>query len=574
MKLTHLAIAVSVALGLAACGGSDDNAVDNSANQPSNPVNPVNPVNPGGDDDQKKPEKKDPNKVEDPSNAAAATEIESRFAATTAANKQLYTNRRGEDTLAGYKVPQPNTDLVMEFQPGSTATKDILRASSITNYLAAGWVNDSSGITFKKNSIRLNPLQTYALGDDGKYYRIEGPTTTTWDNATPSDKFTTVTAGAGQFVSVGGDDKIPASRLYYIPNAWHEAGAFEPVAGKNPKQLGDIKIDPATIAATTGADVIDPTAVDYSKTYSATNVFDTTRGQVQYESVNVNGKDYPLRGSSNSSKLDLTLPVKQEIQKLPIVLNYSVVDNKATQDGQDDDTRYLSTGAGELRVYNLNYSSALVEVNEAAKENSASPEASVRNGLGFAGSDAAGVASEGVIYGYIKDFGNASGGGNNGNYGPFQVVGYQTPTLPDNGRAKYIGTSFGVNSTGRVELEADFGLDRAGISGSITQRENGAGVKLDDMVLKNIQLSQPSAYRRTASIGIDSTSPVGNGVVDLGGNQNWGTWAVKFFGPNAENAGGVIAEGVQTGAANLQNVVEAFDTARGPINKKSLNNPY
>ncbi|ACL32540.1 transferrin-binding protein-like solute binding protein [Glaesserella parasuis] len=106
-----------------------------------------------------------------------------------------------------------------------------------------------------------------------------------------------------------------------------------------------------------------------------------------------------------------------------------------------------------------------------------------------------------------------------------EVVGARTEILPK-GSAHYEGVSFGANSEGKLKLSINFS-DKT-ISGSVTDRKLlSTKEALADISLKEANISAVGEHHFS-------------GVAESQGIQ--GSYYGSFFGPNAEEVGGIIRD--------------------------------
>ena len=281
--------------------------------------------------------------------------------------------------------------------------------------------------------------------------------------------------------------------------------------------------------------------------------FTVENGEVIFRTANFLNKAYNLETADAIQKVDLNdIPLnKSEIQYLPVTINYDVKDTKGTNVMADDSITRKTANVGAMKAYNLPYSLAFVTVNQkGAEKKRLTDGAAARNLFDYAST------------------------GRLGDLGAFQVVGYQAPYLPRNGRADYTGKSFGVDSQGDVKLRADFGATGAHIGGSIVNRTyaDGQGT-LPEITLANIQLSAPGG-----SLNTTGTTLFGN-IAQTGearSRSHEGKWDVQLFGPDANEAGGVVqffgtdrSGNLVSDDAVIPGGVEVFTTQRGEITKDS-----
>lgn len=105
------------------------------------------------------------------------------------------------------------------------------------------------------------------------------------------------------------------------------------------------------------------------------------------------------------------------------------------------------------------------------------------------------------------------------------VVGARTEVLPT-GSAHYEGISFGANSEGKLKLSIDFSNNT--ISGSVTDRKLlSTKESLADISLKEANISAVGEHHFS-------------GIAESQGVQ--GSYYGSFFGPNAEEVGGIIRD--------------------------------
>lgn len=105
------------------------------------------------------------------------------------------------------------------------------------------------------------------------------------------------------------------------------------------------------------------------------------------------------------------------------------------------------------------------------------------------------------------------------------VVGARTEVLPT-GSAHYEGISFGANSEGKLKLSIDFSNNT--VSGSVTDRKLlSTKESLADISLKEANISAVGEHHFS-------------GIAESQGVQ--GSYYGSFFGPNAEEVGGIIRD--------------------------------
>lgn len=524
MKLTNLTLAVLVAVGVAACGGSDDNNSNNPTDKgnTNNRTTPTPTPKPDANNNQAQVQK-----PEDPRRAAPGNTVEDALKGDVAVAKTTYAEAGTRDLLTGYApnigvvsddkdplIGGPNGVNTKEYIANSTDAQNIKRLSSRINYSATGQFRANAHFAHPEynGAVLANPNFTYALGKDNKWYRMQpvadnGTTVIDWDKTKPETKYKPLDPNNNaQFPANG----VSQDKLFFIPNV--------KVDGTKVTNIGNLPIDTSLAHGGHDAIVNDDAAVD-----DATD-FNVGRNEVQFRSAVFNGRTYDLSRAGAIQKVDLnTVPVDtSKVQTLPVTLNYSVLDNKSTSGLNDDNLQLLTAKAGAMKAYNLPYSLAFVTVNQKGAENARYTDgAHARN-----------------LFDYPKtQLYNTSGATTDKLDGSYKVVGLQTQFLPRNGRADYNGKSFGPDSIGDIHLRADFGETGSHINGTIANRTyaDGRGA-LPEITLNNIQLSTPGNLNTTGTKAMGNMANAGTATAR---NAN-GTWDVQLYGPNAEEAGGLV----------------------------------
>ena len=606
MKLTNISLAILVAVGVAACGGSDDN----NSNKPNDNKPTPTPT----------PTPDNSNKPVDPQRAAPDMSIQDAVKSHVVSAKTTYAAAGARDLLTGYA---PNAGIVgvgedpllndgslyAEFATDAADVKRLAETqkdgattfNNAINYVATGQVRKDATNADYNGAVLANPGFTYALGADARYYRMkpvdDAGADIAWHETKPTTRYVPVgqdvaakpgTPGSGTPGTPGyvpPTPAIPASepskqfpggfvsqdKLVFLPNVTRTTGGSDDtLAVKNTNGGANIDNTPG------GVDRIN--SKDYTKTNSPyadsakeaplangadsdpgtpgtpgipggilagqkAQPFNVENGEVIFKTANFLGKAYSLESADAIQKVDLNdIPLnKSEIQYLPVSVNYDVKDTKGTNVMADDSLIRKETKVGAMKAYNLPYSLAFVTVNQKGAEKKRMTDgAAARNLFDYADT------------------------GKYGDLGSFQVVGYQSPYLPENGRADYTGKSFGVDSQGDVKLRADFGIRGAHIGGSITNRTyaDGNGT-LPEITLANIQLSSPGGDLHTTG-----TELFGNKAKEgqARARSNQGTWDVQLFGPDANEAGGVVQ--IDNDAV-IPGGVEVFTTQRGELTTDS-----
>ncbi len=514
MKLTNLTLAVLVAVGVAACGGSDDN----NSNNPTDKGNTNNRTTPTPKPDANNNQAQ-VQKPEDPRRAAPGNTVEDALKGDVAVAKTTYAEAGIRDLLSGYAdnkglvsqhvdpLLHPATDYI----ENSTDAQNIKRLASRINYSATGQFRSNApaptGTPFN-GAVLANPGFTYALGKDNNWYRMEPANNARWDETTPATKYKPKNS---TYDSQFPDDGVSQDKLFFIPNVKADG---DPVTAARAGRL------PINSNAPGGHDKIlnDDVAAN-----DAVN-FNVNRNEVQFRSAVFNGRTYDLSRAGAIQKVDLnTVPVNtSKVQTLPVTLNYSVLDNKGTSGLNDDNLQLLTAKAGAMKAYNLPYSLAFVTVNQKGAENARYTDgARARNLFDYASTN------------LFKPDGSADGL----LYGAYRVVGMQTQFLPRNGRADYNGKSFGPDSIGDIHLRADFGETGSHINGTIANRTyaDGRGA-LPEITLNNIQLSTPGNLNTTGTKAMGNMANAGTATA----RNASGIWDVQLYGPNAEEAGGIV----------------------------------
>jgi hypothetical protein len=564
MKLTNISLAILVAVGVAACGGSDDN----NGNKPVDPKpNPTPTPTPTPDN----------NKPVDPERKAPDMTVQDAVKQHVTAAKTTYAAAGVRDLVTGYA---PNAGIVgaagdrettaapyaqvighLRLNNDPTLNDGTVYADNATdaanvkrlaitkdahnnaiNYVATGQLRKDAANPAFNGSVLANPGFTYALGKDGLYYRMEplddaGTNVIQWTQTKPSTKYRPIS----NFGTTGGVGEtnprtqfeggvVDQDKLVFIPNVTKTTGTGLAVAnadalGINGTPGGVDRINPknlrkfssvSTAVATQGAAHAGVVAGQFQDPTQQES-FAVDHGEVIFRTATFLNKSYDLTSSNAIEKVDLNdIPLnKSEIQYLPLTVNYDVKDTKGTVNLVDDTITKRETKTGAMKAYNLPYSLAFVTVNQkGAEKKHLADGAAARN---------------------LFDYSTT---GKVGDLGAFQVVGYQAPYLPENGRADYTGKSFGVDSQGDVKLRADFGIRGAHIAGSIVNRTYADGTgTLPEITLANIQLSSPGSILHTTG-----TTLFGN-QADTGearSRNHAGKWDVQLFGPDAQEAGGVV----------------------------------
>ena len=575
MKLSNLSLAVLVAIGVAACGGSDDNN-----NAPVNP--PVVTPPPTTPDNSNNPQ--------DPTRVAPGMTVEPQVADLVTAAKVTYAQSGMRDLLTGYApnvgivgstglpafgiAAGPTQDPVLnrgfEYVRNSTVEANLKRVSSAVNYAAEGQFRTNAANPAFNGAVLANPGFTYARGTNGVFYRMQPAAGVQWDETTPATRYVPVATGADP------DGNLPASRfpasgvgqadLVFLPNATKTIGAGLEVANSGALAIdgtpgGVDYIDPnnyddfrsnaagAVVAGGVAADLIAGQVKDYDNnaaTLETAQSMSVDHGEVIFKTAHFNGKAYDIETVSGNQRVDLNSinynAKGSDIQYLPITLDYVVKDTKGTVNLVDDNLVSRKAEVGAMKAYNLPYSLAFVTVNQSGAEKArATAGAAARN-----------------LFDYPTT-------GTLGDLGAFQVVGYQSPYLPRNGRADYAGKSFGVDSVGDVHLRADFGATGAHIAGAVTNRTYADGKNtLPEITLANIQLSAPGGMLNTTGTTLFQAAGAVQGTSRGMGHS--GTWDVQLYGPNAEEAGGVI---FIANDAVIPGGIEVFTSQRGIITTDS-----
>ncbi len=593
MKLTNISLAILVAVGVAACGGSDDN----NSNKPNDNKPTPTPT----------PTPDNSNKPVDPERKAPDMTVQPQLQDLVNAAKVSYAQSGMRDLLTGYApnagiVGAPKNDLfdfgVSRLDPftgapyetdpvknagfrylkHATDGKDLKRLAetkdghqNAINYVATGQLRTNAAEPKHNGAVLANPGFTYAKGKDGLYYRMQPEGGVKWDETTPDTKYVPVgTAGAaggavGETVPAnefeGG--KVGQDKLVFLPNVTKTTNADLAVKNSgslgingqpggvdriNPEDLTKFSTNDA-IAADGGSvpgDLVGGQEKQYNKVGPATvQAFTVDWGDVTFVSAEFNGKTYDLTTIGQNQRLELqNLPKdKSNIQYLPVKLNYQVKDSKGTVNLVDDHTSILTANAGAMKAYNLPYSLAFVTVNQKGAEKARMTQgAAARN---------------------LFDLPTTA---KNGDLGAFQVQGYKSPYLPRNGRADYNGKSFGVDSQGDIHLRADFGATGAHIGGAVFNRTYADGKgSLPDLDLSPIQLSAPGSTLNTTGTKLFLSNGADRGSAR--GMGHTGTWDVQLFGPDANEAGGVIS--IKGNDAVIPGGLEVFTSQRGEITKDS-----
>ena len=578
MKLTNISLAILVAVGVAACGGSDDN----NSNKPNDNKPTPTPT----------PTPDNSNKPVDPQRAAPDMTIQDAVKSHVVSAKTTYAAAGARDLLTGYA---PNAGIVgvgndpllndgslyAEFATDAADVKRLAETqkdgattfNNAINYVATGQVRKDATVSQYNGAVLANPGFTYALGADGRYYRMKpvdnAGADIAWHETTPTTRY--VPVGQDVAAAPGTPASEPSKqfpggfvsqdKLVFLPNVTRTTGGnTDTLAVKNTAGGANIDDTPG------GVDRIN--SKDYTKTNSPyadsdneapsangaggaggilagqkAQPFNVENGEVIFKTANFLGKAYSLESADAIQKVDLNdIPLnKSEIQYLPVSVNYDVKDTKGTNVMADDSLIRKETKVGAMKAYNLPYSLAFVTVNQKGAEKKRMTDgAAARNLFDYADT------------------------GKYGDLGSFQVVGYQSPYLPENGRADYTGKSFGVDSQGDVKLRADFGIRGAHIGGSITNRTyaDGNGT-LPEITLANIQLSSPGGDLHTTG-----TELFGNKAKEgqARARSNQGTWDVQLFGPDANEAGGVVQ--IDNDAV-IPGGLEVFTTQRGELTTDS-----
>ena len=516
MKLTNLTLAVLVAVGVAACGGSDDNNSNNPTDK-GNTNNRTTPT-PKPDANNNQAQVQQP---EDPRRAAPGNTVEDALKGDVAVAKTTYAEAGIRDLISGYA---PNKGLVSQgtdplthdakgYEPNSTDLQNIKRLSSRINYSETGQFRANANNRDYNGAVLANPHFTYALGKDNVWYRMypvkaNGTTAEDWAKTTPNTKYKPEPS-AGAPATAFPADGVTQDKLFFIPNVKVDAPILSTASTTG------LQTD-ATAGIKSGRLKI--TNDDLAANDTTTGDFDTNRNEVQFRSAVFNGRTYDLSRAGAIQKIDLnTIPVDpSKVQTLPVTLNYSVLDNKRSNGLNDDNLQLLTAKAGAMKAYNLPYSLAFVTVNQKGAENARYTDgARARNIFDYANT------GEGIL----------------AQNGAYKVTGLQTPFLPRNGRADYNGKSFGADSIGDIHLRADFGETGSHINGTIANRTyaDGRGA-LPEITLNNIQLSNPGNLNTTGTRLLGNAADAGTATAR---NAN-GTWDVQLYGPNAEEAGGFV----------------------------------
>lgn len=594
MKLTNISLAILVAVGVAACGGSDDN----NSNKPNdNKPTPTPTPTPTPDNS---------NKPVDPERKAPDMAVQPQLQDLVTAAKVSYAQSGMRDLLTGYA---PNAGIVgsprvvnatygisnidpvtsaayktdpvenagFRFAKHATDGKDLKRLAetkdghqNAINYVATGQLRTNAAVPERNGAVLANPGFTYAKGKDGLYYRMQPENNGKWDETTPNTKY--VPVGTAGSASGGVGETVPATqfeggkvgqdKLVFLPNVTKTTNADLVVKnsgslGINGQPGGVDRINPEDLTKFSGsnaaaiaggsapANLVGGQAKAYTTGGNTVQAFTVDWGDVTFVSAEFNGKTYDLTTIGQNQRLELqNLPKdKSSIQYLPVKLNYQVKDSKGTVNLVDDHTSILTANAGAMKAYNLPYSLAFVTVNQKGAEKARMTQgAAARN---------------------LFDLPTTA---KNGDLGAFQVQGYKSPYLPRNGRADYNGKSFGVDSQGDVHLRADFGATGAHIGGAVVNRTyaNGQGT-LPDIDLSPIQLSAPGSTLNTTGTKLFLANGAEAGSAR--GMGHTGTWDVQLFGPDANEAGGVIS--IQGNDAVIPGGLEVFTSQRGEITKDS-----
>ena len=557
MKLTNLTLAVLVAVGVAACGGSDDNNSNNPTDKgnTNNRTTPTPTPKPDANNNQAQVQK-----PEDPRRAAPGNTVEDALKGDVAVAKTTYADAGSRDLLTGYAVNKglvsegtdPLTREAKTYEKNATDAQNIKRLSSRINYSETGQFRANATTRNYNGAVLANPNFTYALGTDNKWYRMypvkdDGTTPLDWDKTEPNTKYLPedATAKLNYFPSTG----VTQDKLFFIPNLVTTGSASSSGTGElhtNPNLKGVDKIPN------------DDAANDDTH-------FDLTRNEVQFKSAVFNGRTYDLSRAGVIQKVDLnTVPVDtSKVQTLPVTLNYSVLDNKGTSGLNDDNLQLLTAKAGAMKAYNLPYSLAFVTVNQKGAENARFTNgARARNLFDYAPTQLYNVNGTPVSVSDPATDGMLTSGKLSGAY---RVVGMQTQFLPRNGRADYNGKSFGPDSIGDIHLRADFGETGSHINGTIANRTyaDGRGA-LPEITLNNIQLSTPGELNTTGTMTMGNAAAPGTATA----RNVTGTWDVQLYGPNAEEAGGIVRFTNDAGLAKDQIIpggYEVFTSQRGEM---------
>ena len=562
MKLTNLTLAVLVAVGVAACGGSDDNNSNNPTDKgnTNNRTTPTPTPKPDANNNQAQVQK-----PEDPRRAAPGNTVEDALKGDVAVAKTTYAEAGSRDLLTGYA---PNKGLVSEgtdpltydaktYKENATDAQNIKRLSSRINYSETGQFRANATTREYNGAVLANPYFTYALGTDNVWYRMypvkaDGTTAEDWAKTTPNTKYLPedATAKANYFPRTG----VTQDKLFFIPN-------LKTTGPNSTSSTAGLPTNPNL----KGVDKIPNNDVANNDTH-----FDITRNEVQFRSAVFNGRTYDLSRAGVIQKVDLnTVPVNtNKVQTLPVTLNYSVLDNKSTAGLNDDNLQLLTAKAGAMKAYNLPYSLAFVTVNQKGAENVRYTDgARARNLFDYAPTQLYKVDGTPVA---ATDHNpadpNSDGMLTNGKLsGAYRVVGMQTQFLPRNGRADYNGKSFGPDSIGDIHLRADFGETGSHINGTIANRTyaDGRGA-LPEITLNNIQLSNPGNLNTTGTMTMGNAAAPGTATA----RNVTGTWDVQLYGPNAEEAGGIVRFTDDAGLAKDQIIpggYEVFTSQRGEM---------
>lgn len=583
MKLSNLSLAILVGLGVAACGGSDDN---------NNQTTP-----PPGGNTPTPPPAVDNTKPQDPSRVAPGMTVEPQVADLVKAAKVTYAQSGMRDLLTGYA---PNAGIVgspaaaiadfgiaasanqdplqnrsFEYVGKSTKEADLKRVSSAVNYAKEGQFRTNASDPAYNGAVLANPGFTYALGSNGVYYRMMPAGGVQWDETTPGTKYVPVTpAATNDPDGTSPSAKFPAGgvsqdKLFFLPNATKAVHATLVVANSgtlgidgtpggvdyiDPSDYNSFRSDTAAAVAVGGgvaANLVAGQNKDYDKNGAIGALefqsLSVDHGEVIFKTAHFNGKAYDIEVVSGNQQVDLnSIPLNakgSDIQYLPVKLEYYIKDTKGTPALVDDNIVRREAEAGAMKAYNLPYSLAFVTVNQKGAEKARKTDgAAARNFFDY--------PTTATL----------------GDLGAFQVVGYQSPYLPRNGRADYTGKSFGVDSVGNVHLRADFGATGAHIAGAVTGRTYADGKgSLPEITLANIQLSAPGSTLNTT--GTKLFQPVkGADHSAARGMGHSGRWDVQLYGPNAEEAGGVI---YIANDAVIPGHLEVFTSQRGVITQDS-----
>lgn len=110
------------------------------------------------------------------------------------------------------------------------------------------------------------------------------------------------------------------------------------------------------------------------------------------------------------------------------------------------------------------------------------------------------------------------------------IKGDITQTLPDSGKFTYSGQAFSDTSVGRLNYEVDFNSRKG--SGSVTGIAETGAITLKEADIKNVVHHNALDGSRVIGKGID-------GVAETQ-KKGRGDYSLTFFGPNAEEIGGVV----------------------------------